>query len=132
MPPINVISALFIVIGCAMLLRAYAPIISRKLDCFSFYMVRGIATMALILLLRSGYWDILQWATGDNWEMIRDFFGGQKISTVFNVTLLFPVRDFMLARLELVSENERHLWRWWTVWAHPDEKCWINWKRRSK
>lgn len=131
MPPINTITAwVFVMGGCAMLLRAYGPLLWKRLDRFAFYCFRGVFLMATVAFFRAGYWDGLQWLLGEYWPVVRDIFGGQKASTVFNVLWYFVVRDFMLARLMLVPENERHQWRWWTVWAHPQKRCLIDWRRK--
>jgi hypothetical protein len=128
MPPINFIAAVVVMFGMLAVLKSYLPLISRDLGPFGFYMMRGAAIGAAVSVMRLGYWDVLQFFSGDYWPVIRGFFGGQMASTIFNLLLLFAIRDLLQARVYLIPESERHLWSWWRVIGHPSEKCIFNWK----
>lgn len=132
MPPINFTTALIVVVGLMLNLRAFLPLIHREtLGEFGFYMMRGAIAFAVVSILRSGYWDISQYLFGERWLEIRAALGGQQASAVFNVLWFWPIRDFLKARLFLVPEYERDRWRWWTVWAHPGDRCIIDWRARK-
>lgn len=131
MLPINVITALVVLCFCAMVIRAFWPLMGRHLGEFGYFATRGIVLLMAVAMLRSGYWDFGQYLLGDDWLSVARALGGQKFSAVFNVLMLPAFRDFLKARQALIPAEERAGWPWWKTWNHPYRSCIIDWGRKK-
>ena len=126
------ISALILMAGMAAVARGFAPLI-RDIDAgFPTHIVSGVTIMVIVLVFRSGYWDITQFIAGDMWPEIYQMLGGQQISSVFNLLMLWAVYHFLRARWFLIPDEERGDWYWFTAWAHPGSNCVINWRKGGR
>ncbi|MGB1390510.1 MAG: hypothetical protein ACPG61_16670 [Paracoccaceae bacterium] len=119
MPPINVLTAIPVAFGFFAVALAFVPFLRRSLGDISFHLIRGALGVAIVFLVRSGYWDFGQYLAGDAWASIRFSFGGQKASALFNLMMLYPIRDFLKARWFLIDVSERDGWHWWNSFTHP-------------
>lgn len=80
----------------------------------------GILTIIAVLILRSGYWDMLQTLLPrENWLAVRDALGGQDFSSVFNLGFLVACYFWLRAKWWLIPEDERDEWSWWNAWRYP-------------
>ena len=123
MPPINVTTAMVAALGFFVVLRGYLPLMKTHLDPFGYYIMRGAIGVATVMALRLGWWDLARYVGHDYWEIARVALGGQRISAVFNVMMLWPIYDFLKARWYLIPRADRHHWRWWNAGFHPSKKC---------
>ena len=129
MPPINFITSMVAFLGFVLVLRAFIPLLWGAISPFAYHLLRALILTAVVALLRTGYWDILQFTLGDDWPAVSGFLGGQRVSTVVNVLILLPVYDCLYARYLAIPEAERGRWHWLTAWAHPGGKCLSRWRR---
>lgn len=133
MPPINTSTAIIAMVGLFLVARGYWPLLRPGLGSpWADNIMKGVIIIAVTLTLRSGYWDVAQWALGPAWPPVRDALGGQTFSTAFNIPLIVGVYYILKSRLYLIPEDEREQWRWWSAWAHPGDRCVIDWRRPSK
>lgn len=126
----NFMVALAALAMMALVCRAFWPLVRIEgLGMFARSMIWGVVLVAASVVLRSTYWDVIQLLAADRWADLRRVLGGQSFSALFNLIVLAAGYFFLRARLALVPEGERDRWRWWTVWAHPGERCLIDWRR---
>lgn len=123
MPPVNVISGAIVALGFVVILRAFMPLITKEIDNFGRYLMRGAIGVAAVMVMRLGWWDITQFVAGAHWPEIIEYVGGQRISAVFNLLMFWPIRDFLIARWYLIPEADRRHWRWWNAAFHPHKRC---------
>lgn len=131
MPPINFTTSILAAFGMALVARAFFPLIKGQVSDFAGHMIKGVVIVAIVIFARSLYWDGAQFFLGDQWKAVSAALGGQKFSTVFNLPIFWALYHFMQARLEIIPDDERDEWRWWSAWAHPGDRCVINWRKRK-
>ena len=79
----------------------------------------GVTILAVKVVLRSLYWDVVQPVSGDNWIDIRDFLQGQDASTLFNIIGIVGGFFILRAGWWLIPASERDQWKWWNAWLYP-------------
>lgn len=127
----NVISAAIAVVMLGAVAWGYVPLLTISMSRWAVWIFVGVIILALSTFFRQGYWDLVQHVSGERWQAIRSFFGGQKISTVFNSGVIIACYAFLKARHLLIPLPDRHEWHWWNAWLYPYWKCRV-WRRKQK
>jgi hypothetical protein len=110
----------------------YVPILRFGLEGWARMTFGGVFLLALSIFLSLSYWDISQVLLGKYWPDVRDWLGGQRISTVRNTAVIAAGVLLLHGRLHLIPASERHGWHWWNAWLHPCERCRIVRKPKVK
>lgn len=126
----STITAAAIVLCMGLILRAFHPLVTQRLEPFGEHMVKGLTYLAVGTMARASFWDILPDLLGSGWPAFRDALGGLAFNAFFNLIVLFATYHFLHARFFAIPEEERREWRWYTAWAHPGDNCIINWRRK--
>ncbi|MEP4950063.1 MAG: hypothetical protein ABJU46_03705 [Paracoccaceae bacterium] len=116
----NVVTSGLVVLMLLAVAKGYWHLIAIERGSWGYYMVRGVVLMAFIAVLRSGYWDFAQFLFGENWDTVSAALGDQEISVVFNLSMMLAAYYFLCSRWVLIPDDERHRWRWWSAWLHPN------------
>lgn len=117
---LNVVTSGIVALMLLAVAKGYWHLITIERGSWGFYMVRGVVVTAFTVVLRSGYWDFAQFLFGGHWEAVKSALGGQSISAVFNLLMVLAAYYFLCSRWVLIPEDERHRWRWWNAWLHPN------------
>lgn len=103
---------------------AYRSSLSRDSDPATWYFSVSILLIALSTAIRRLYWDVF-------WVYLRDhnydysrkwivWFPTEYVNLLFNSFVLVAVYFALRARFELIPDNERTKWRWYSAWVYPD------------
>ncbi|MCA2013996.1 hypothetical protein LCM17_21075 [Cereibacter sphaeroides] len=117
------LSSLVAIVGLALVLRAYWPLTRQPLDGFGRLTINAVIVLTLAKALRSLWWDWARVFLGDHWPAVRDALGGLDVNTFFNLMVAYAAYLFLKARLHAIPEEDRHRWRWWNAWMHPEGSC---------
>lgn len=128
---INVITSAIVMVMMLACVRGYWHLISVERGTWGFYMVRAVVLGSVTAILRTGYWDMLPFGLGEYWPYVRATMGGQTVSALFNAPLILAAYYVLCSRLMIIPENDRHNWRWWNAWMHPNGVC-LRIRLRSK
>tara|TARA_R110000796_G_scaffold68034_9_gene156055 strand:- start:223 stop:615 length:393 start_codon:yes stop_codon:yes gene_type:complete len=128
---INTITAIMAVVLLCMVARGYAPLLSFGLARWVNWVIGGVIIIISTIAIHLIYWDLVQYFSGTRWPDIRDAFGGQAISAIFNVSTMVACVALLQGRKMLIPIDERHKWHWWNAWLHPSRGCRFSWRKRK-
>lgn len=121
-------TSLAVFFGMFAVARGFLPLVKFGRE-FQSCAIKAIVLLSISYILRSGYWDVLQWVLPrENWVVVRDFFGGQNMSSAFNAIVVVAVYYLLSARYYLIPDDERAGWHWWNAFLHPSGSCMNLWR----
>jgi hypothetical protein len=129
---VNVVTAIASIFTLGLVCRGFFPVLRYDMEPWVKWVVIGIVIFAMTSALRSSYWDLVQYISGDTWPAVLAATGGQKISSVFNIGLIVSCCALLKARWYLIPEDDRHHWHWWNSWMHPSRLCFTGLIRRKR
>ena len=88
-------------IAMVSVLAMYIPITVGNLSPWTKRISLGIVVMMVAVAVRSLYWDVVQLISGERWITVYDFFGGQEVSSIFNIGILISCIVLLSAKSKL-------------------------------
>jgi membrane protease YdiL (CAAX protease family) len=110
--------------GMLMVAFAYRSSLSKDADPATWYFSMSLLLIAISTALRRIYWDLFwDWSRKHEpviFAWLQENTEMEYINMCFNLIVLIAVYFALKARHELIPDEEKANWHWYSAWTYPE------------